>query len=187
MSFSESLHDRFDLVHKHSLDGRKGGEEFIQLLRERILIEENYSKGLDRLGNHSFQVSSVGSLHNAIFAMKNDCLNRATQSKNFIENISHDIIDPIKELLNTQRISSKKVSTEGKKLEKEKELLQDKIEKTHTKYTKACLECEQLTMVLEHPNSSQKRDKLIQKLISFKQEIDSGLIQHVETINSFNS
>ncbi|CAG9319027.1 unnamed protein product [Blepharisma stoltei] len=186
MSFSESLHDKFDIVHKHALEGRKGGEEFIQLLRERVLLEEAYSKGLDRLGTHPFRVATKGTLSHAIEAMKGDCLNRASQSKSYIDNVTSDLIDPLKDLLNTQRLSIKKMSTEGKRLEKEKLLMQDKIEKSHSKYIKACAECEQLTVQLDQPSSITRSGKLIQKLYTAKQELDSSLIQHVESIDSFN-
>lgn len=188
MSFRDNLHDRFELVHNHCLSRRKGGEEFVQLLKERAQHEETYARGLEKIGNHPYFVTSQGTLSHAISAYKNDNLNKAMQAKILAENITNDLVEPFKDLLRHQGNTLKKASTEGKKLEKDKGLLGERIEKSKSRYIKACMECEQLTVLLEQPNVPQiKREKLVQRLIVSKKEVEESMKQNVEAINAWNS
>ncbi|CAG9321953.1 unnamed protein product [Blepharisma stoltei] len=187
MSFRENLHDQFELVHNHCLHRRKGGEEFIQLLKERAQHEESYARGLERLGNHPYFVTSQGTLSHAISAMKNDNLNKAMQAKILAESITNDLVEPFKELLRNQGNTLKKASAEGKKLEKDKAMLKERVEKSKGRYVRACMECEQLTILLEQPIPQVKREKLVQRLILSKKEVEDSMKQNIEAVNAYNS
>ena len=85
MSFAEHLPGRFDLVHRYSEETQRGTEQFIQVLRERALLEETYARGLERISSHTSPLSTRGSLAEAINALKSDSLNKAAQAKMLAE------------------------------------------------------------------------------------------------------
>lgn len=49
MNFSETLVDKFEEVHRFSQEKKKTTEDFLNLLKERALYEEMYSKGLNKI------------------------------------------------------------------------------------------------------------------------------------------
>jgi hypothetical protein len=186
MSFSENLHDCFEMVHQHSIQRRKGATEFIQLMEEKASIEETYAKGLEKLGNHQYFVTTQGTLSHAVLAMKNDCLNKAMQARILADNVIKDLSEPLKELLKNQAKTLSKTHTEGKKSEKERQGLLEKYEKFKTRYFKACKECEAILSQLELPQPAQKREKMMQRLIQLKQEIDESLKGYKESVTIHN-
>ena len=186
MSFSENLHDCFDMVHQHSIQRRKGATEFIQLMEEKALLEETYAKGLEKLGKNQFFVTAQGTLSHAILAMKNDSLNKAMQARILAENILADLAEPIQELLKNQAKILLKTHTEGKKSEKERQGLIDKHDRFKSRYMKACKEYELFTFQLETPQIVPRREKILQRLVQVKQEIDESLKGYKESIIQHN-
>ena len=187
MSFSENLHDCFEMVHQHSVQRRKGATEFIQLMEEKAAVEETYAKGLEKIGNNQFFVTTQGTLSHAILAMKNDALNQAMQAKILADNILKDLVEPLKELLRNQAKTLQKTHTEGKKSEKERLALVEKYDRHKTRYLRACKECEAITVQLETPQIVIRREKLIQKMVHNKQEIDENLRGYQDTVVKHNT
>lgn len=186
MSFAVNLHDCFEMVHQHSIQRRKGANEFIQLMEEKALVEEHYAKGLERIGNNQVFVTTQGTLSHGILAMKNDALNRAMQAKILAENIVKDVAEPLKELLKTQARTLAKTHTEGKKSEKERQDLVEKHDKFKAKYMRACKEYETLTFQMDTPQINVRREKSLQRIVQVKQEIDESLKGYKESIVQHN-
>ena len=187
MSFSENLHDCFDMVHQHSVQRRKGATEFIQLMEEKAAVEEAYAKGLEKIGNNQYFVTNQGTLSHAILAMKNDALNKAMQAKILADNILKDLVEPLKDLLRNQAKTLQKTHTEGKKSEKERLTLLEKHERYKIRYTRACKEYEALTFQMETPQIALRREKLMQKMVQNKQEIDESLRGYQDSIAQHNT
>ncbi|CAG9334580.1 unnamed protein product [Blepharisma stoltei] len=183
---SKSIFDCFEIMHQHSLQRRRAGEDFIQLLRERAMHEEFYAKGLERIGNHSYFLINHGSLSDVLSAIKLESLERAKQAKIFAENIRKQIADPYGELLKIQALNIKKTHAEGQILEKEKENLIERNETTKERYAKACSDYEQLTLQMEQQRSQGKVEKIVQKLVICKREVDSNLKNYLESVESLN-
>lgn len=186
MSFAEDLHDCFELVNNHSIQRRKGVQEFIQLMEEKADLETAYAKGLEKLGRNQYFISTQGTLSHAILAMKNDSLNKAMQARILAENIQKDLVDPMKELLANQNRTLEKTATEGKRVEKERLGYLEKYSKYKSLYFKMCHEYEVLSSQLENPQQGQKRDKIMQRLVQVKQEIDESLAGYKDTIGQHN-
>lgn len=186
MSFAENLHDCFELVHSHSVSRRKGTAELISFLEEKASVEESYAKGLERLAKSPYFIASQGTLAHAISALKNDSLNRAAQARILSENIVKDLVEPLKDLLSTQVKTLSKTHTEGKRSEKERQDLVDKLEKFKSRYFKACKESEFLTVQLESPQNTTRRDKMMQRLMQLKQEIEENLKSYKDSISEHN-
>ena len=186
MSFAESLHDCFEMVHEHSIQRRKGATEFIQLMEEKARVEETYAKGLERIGKNQYFVTNQGTLSHAILAMKNDALNKAMQAKILADNILTDLANPIRELLKNQSKTLQKTNTEGKKSEKELSTILDQYNRYKSRYIKACEESESLTFQLESPQTPEKREKIMQRLVQLKQEIEESLKGYKDSINLHN-
>ena len=188
MSFATELTNKFDVVDRHAAEKRKGVEEFIQLLRERALHEEAYAKGLERIGNHSFFVTTQGTLAHAVSAMKNDSLNKAMQAKLLAENVNSDLVESLRTLIKSQALSIKKSSSEGRRLTKDLEQLRDRHQKAYSRYWKACKDSEDLTILLESQRDmpTDKRAKALSKLVLLKKEVDESVRQYQNSIEAYN-
>lgn len=186
LSFSVDLFHNFEAVYQHSISRRKGGDEFISLLKDRADQEETYAKGLEKIGNHPYFGSKQGTLSQAISAMKNDSLNKAMQSRILYDNITHDLIDSFKELLKIQTNSIKLNMTQGKKLEKERLETIEKLDRSKMKYWKSCSDCEQRTIAIEAADPGPKRDKQIGKLLETKNAIDRNLKRYLVALATYN-
>jgi hypothetical protein len=57
MSFAENLHDRFELVHLHSISLRKGMSDLISFSEEKAAVEDSYGKGLKRVVKSPYLIS----------------------------------------------------------------------------------------------------------------------------------
>jgi hypothetical protein len=186
MSFALQLWDNFDLVNSHSNDRRRSGEDYLAILRDLAGQYEIFARGMDKIGTHSFFAASQGTLFHGISALKNDCLNKAMQSRILAESIINDLIEPMRELLRNQNLVIKKTSAEGKKLEKDHSLLIDRYDKARSRYIRACQECEQVIIALEYSMPQDKRQKLLSRLVSCKKEVDISLKQYQDAIETGN-
>ena len=81
MHFSTNLWDKLPHVDKRSIDRRKVGEDFIALLKERMVKEETYSKEMEKLAAHPFFMHSFGAFGSTVAAMKNSFMTRSMQVK----------------------------------------------------------------------------------------------------------
>lgn len=188
MSFSEFLWDNFELVNKHSIDHRKGTEDLLQIFKDIGSLYEAFGRGMERISSSSYNINTTdGSLSHAVCSLITDCSNKADQSKILVESINVDLVEPLRELLKNQNNKIRKTTTEGKKVEKEMQSLTEKLEKSKSRYYKACEECEQLTILLENKMNNERRLKLMAKLVSVKREVEAGLRQYQESLSASNS
>jgi len=185
LTFSEHLYGSFELVDDYATQRRIASEEFMRILKERASIEEAYGKGMHRLSEHSFHQFYSPTLTQALSSLKNYSRNKTEQSKSLVENITHDLLDPFKDLLKSQSVSMKKSQSEAKKLEKTKRMLLDKCEKAKDRYWKACNEYEQLTLAVES-YGGQAPPKLIQKHSQSHKEVEVATKAYQECVADHN-
>jgi hypothetical protein len=186
MSFAENLHDRFELVHSHSISRRKGVSDLISFLEEKAAIEDSYAKGLERVVKSPYLITNQGTLAHAILALKNDSLNKAMQARTLSENILKDLANPLKDLLSNQLKTLSKTHPEGKKSENKRQELVERLERFKARYMKACKESETLTVQLETPQPSSRRDKMMQRVIILKQDIEENLKGYKDALAQHN-
>lgn len=183
---TKSIFDCFQIMHQHSLQRRRAGEDFIQLLRERAMHEEFYAKGLERIGNHSYFLINHGSLSDVVRAIKLESIERSKQAKLFAENIIKNIAEPYGDLLKHQALNIKKINAEGHSLEKEKDILIERNQTTKERYLKACGDYEQLAVQMEQEQKLGKVEKLVQRLVVCRREVDNSLKIYIESVDSLN-
>lgn len=155
--------------------------------KELSASEETYSKNLEKIGTHPYLVTMEGTLAPSIAAFKQDCLKRASQSKHLAEEITKDLVESLREMLKSQAFSIKKFSAEGKNLEKQRITLHNQLEKARLRYMKACSDTEQTTYLLESGMTSDKRTKLITRLVASKKELEESIAVYQSNVEASNT
>lgn len=178
---TKTLQDYFHELHHNSHMKKKEDEEFIQFLREIANLEESYAKGLEKLGNNPYNLKE-GELSKAISSLKAELLYKAKQARSFGEKINEELAEPFKMLLRSQSLAIKKTHIKSMKVEKTQEMILEKNKNAKKGYWKSCNECEQLTLSLEQSKSQGKTEKLIQKLLASKKEVDISLKGYLDTL-----
>ena len=186
MSFVDSLYSSFNFVTGNSGKSRKAVEDLVKFFKARVDIEESHMRGLERLANFSVQVRE-GTILSAVNAMKNDYYSRAFQCKTLIDFINSDIINFLQNLNLTQSEILKPINLEAGKVIKIKESFISNILKCKKGYFRACEECERLTISLDNTVTQGAREKVLNKLVQEKQNLDSALQQYQYTLNAYSS
>ena len=161
---------------------RKQAEDLLIVLQERSLIEEFYSKDLERLTTKlppsDFpQVTSF---------VKSLILFVSSQALSFSQNLTKEVIENFKELLNSQAFQIKELHLDGLKNEKRKSRLTKKLEESKKRYWECCEECEQVAIALDSEPSVSKKKKLVTRLLLSKTQLDGIYKNYLESVDRYN-
>ena len=184
MSYVDNLYTCFGTVQKFTGKSRRGVEDLIRFFRMRIEVEEENMKGLEKLANFNLMLRE-GTILNAVNALKNNCYSRAFQGKTLIDSINADIISPLTSLLKSQSEIIQQFSLDGQKIQKVKETYLHSILQSKKQYWKSCQECEKITIKLEDIIPQSSREKLLSKLVSEKQDLDTSLLAYQESLQTY--
>jgi uncharacterized coiled-coil protein SlyX len=99
------------------------------MLTEKANYERELAKGMKKIYEMNYAVTTMNSLHNGIIAFKNDLLNQYNYTLEFVNSLQEEVIDPLKILLNDQNSEGKRLNNEMRKIEKEFKDSVDKLEK----------------------------------------------------------
>lgn len=161
-------------------------EEFLQILRERVLHEVFYARGLERIVTHKFDAPPSSTLAPAIAAMKQCCEVRKASSLMLAASITKDTIEPLKDLLKSQALSSKRTSFETTRIDKQMQRLMNEHAQAYARFQAACKTTDQHTYLLEQGLSSEQRSRLISTLVQSKKEMDDSERQYHHSVKRFN-
>ena len=99
------------------------------MLTEKANYERELAKGMKKIYEMNYAVTTMNSLQNGIIAFKNDLLNHYNYTLEFVNSLDEEVIDPLKVLLNDQNSDGKRLNNEMRKIEKEFKDSVDKLEK----------------------------------------------------------
>ena len=174
--------DSIEKLHEKVVKLRKWTEDLVIFFKERKLIEELYSKDLERLALK---------LNPQIFPDISENIKKAltrtsTSSAKFAASISEKIVTSLNKLLTTQAAMIREPLIDGSKNEKRKIRLLQKIHDAKGKYWESCSHCEQVAVALDAESSIGKKEKLLMKLLSNKTNLDIFFKNYVETIEKYS-
>jgi hypothetical protein len=101
------------------------------MLSEKANYERELSRGMKKIYEMNYGVTTMNSLGAGIMAFKNDLLNQSNYTIEFANNIFEEVIDPLKILLNDHNNEGKKLNTEMRRIEKEFKESIDRLEKVY--------------------------------------------------------
>ncbi|CAG9310308.1 unnamed protein product [Blepharisma stoltei] len=182
----KSLQESFQVFHHTSHMRRKEDREFVLFLTEIASLEELYARGLEKIGNYPYEFKEEGGISEAIAELKAEQLYKAKQVRTYAEKIITELADPFKDLLKNQSQAIKKAYAKMMNIDKSQELILEKYKSARNKYWKSCSECEQYAISLEESKSKIKTEKIVQKLLASKKEIDISLKGYLETVEEFD-
>jgi hypothetical protein len=186
MSYVDNLYTNYSYVLDATDQSKKTLSDLIKFFKARVDIEESHMRGYEKLANFNLRIRE-GTILNAINAMKNDYYSRAFQTKTLIDFISSDIITVLQNLQTSQQEVMKPVIAEASKIQKTKETLVEALKRLKTKYWRSCEECGKLTSSLEELNNQSSREKLLSKLVTEKQALDTNLKAYHLCLNQYSS
>lgn len=186
MNYAKDLWDEFDLLETYSKTRRSGAEEFLQILRERVLHEAFYARGLDRIAAHEYVGAPSITITPAILAMKKCCEDRSASAKQLAETITVEMIEPMKELLKSQALSLKRTSNEASRIKKEVQVVMQSHSKAYSRFTTACKTTDHHTYLLEQGPTTEQRNRLISTLVLSKKEMDESEREYHNSVKRVN-
>ena len=99
------------------------------MLSEKANYERELARGMKKIYEMNYAVTTMKSLSNGIIAFKNDLLNQSNYTMEFVTSLFEEVIDPLKILLNDHNNEGKRLNTEMRKIEKEFKDSVDRLEK----------------------------------------------------------
>ena len=163
-----------------SQSNRKSSDTFLQALKEWAITEDLYSRNMARISIHP------GLLEDCFSFIRSYTSSKAQRSKALSENISANIIEYFKQLLNSQSIQMKNTMMDSQKIidyvHKKCGLVSDAM----NKYFSTCRNCELVAFDLDKEQSTPKKEKHFQKMMNIKKETDTYLAAYQMAIEKFN-
>ena len=99
------------------------------MISEKVNYEREMARGMKKIYEMNYAVTTMNSLQNGIIAFKNDLHNQYNYTIEFVNSLQEEVIDPLKILLNDQNSEGKKLNNEMRKIDKEFKESVDKLEK----------------------------------------------------------
>ena len=101
------------------------------MLSEKANYERECARGMKKIHEMNYAVTTMSSLCAGIIAFKNDLLNQYNYTMEFVSSVYEEVIDPLKILLNDHNNEGKRLNTEMRRMEKEFKDMVDKLEKVY--------------------------------------------------------
>jgi hypothetical protein len=108
---------------------RRGVKDFIYMLTEKYNYEMTYAKGMKKIYDSNYAVSTMNTLQSGILAFKNDLLNQYNYTVEFLNSLNEEVIDPLKGILNFHNSEGKRLNTEMLKVDRAYKDSVDSLEK----------------------------------------------------------
>lgn len=121
----------YDFVYNTFLLHRRGLKDFVYMLSEKVNYERELARGMKKIYEMNYGVTTMNSLSNGIIAFKNDLLNQSNYTMEFVTSIIEEVIEPLKILMNDQNNEGKRLNTEMRKIEKEYKESVDRLDKVN--------------------------------------------------------
>lgn len=172
MSFA-GLWNFAEEVKEFWLDNRQLTEEYLEMVKFRMEIEKRLDKNLEKLINLPFFKLAKKSLQPAAEKIKNAYVEYIQKSRSFVSECQERVIQPLREILQSQEPKYREKVENCKRIEHEKKKLAKHLEQTKEKYWKSCKDT-----LLATKNKPDYVTKESQHLDSY--------INCIDTMNRFN-
>ncbi|CAD8170592.1 unnamed protein product [Paramecium pentaurelia] len=192
-NYAELLFSYFTQVANQSQTGRKIIEEIIDLFEERANLEEKYAKSLEKLVANIGKLDEKSQMYKVpIFCLKSLTSSRQYQAQSLCTQIREDLITQLRQVIQQQNGTSKKLIEEAKKMEKENLLLNQEFKRSFQDYKQKKREYEQYATVLVVYNllseySEKKRINQYYKVNQIKKEYLDLEQQYKQSVFEYNS
>ena len=174
-----------DEMHLKHSESRTKSENLLIFVREWILYEEFYAKGIENMMFRLYRQNESGNepLRNC-YQLVNAL---AEKARFFIGKLKEEIIIPEEKFITNQCSLLKKVHIDGKKIG-------DYMIESHTnaiesmnKYYESIQKCEKIALELDNENSSGKKQKMLKKLIQAQKDLKSKWSLYQESISEYHN
>jgi hypothetical protein len=169
-------------LHEKSVNLRKWVEDLVLFFKERSLIEDLYSKDLERLS----QKLSPSPFPEFSEVLKSIILEVSSSASKLAASISENLGNSLSKVISTQASLIRESFIEGSKTERRKSRLTQKVQEAKSKYWECCCQCEQVAVALDNETSLNKKEKLLNRLLSSKSSLDTLYKNYVESIEKYN-
>ncbi|CAD8181108.1 unnamed protein product [Paramecium octaurelia] len=191
-NYADLFFSHFQLVANQSQQGRKIIEEIIESFEERVNIEEKYAKSLEKLVNNLTKIEDKQQMFKIpIYCLKCLSTSRQRQAEGLCQSLKEDLIVQLKQLIQQQNASSKKLIEEAKKIEKEHQFLNSEYKRYFLDYKQKKREYEQNTTVMvvynllsEYPDKKRlSQNQKVSQVTKESQEMEQRYKQSVADYN----
>jgi len=138
-----NLKDSVKEVQEHWKQTRQLTEDLYNFLREKSIVDLNYSKSLKKLSNSNLFNHSKGTVAAGLSAIQQYCSQSAKHYKSLSKSINEDLVCTLKQLLSHHDFIIKDKAYSAKKLLSSQEKFLREVHKAKSKYWKACQDCDQ--------------------------------------------
>jgi hypothetical protein len=88
------------------------------MLTEKYNYEIAYAKGMKKIYDMNYAVTTFNTLQSGILGFKNDLINEFNYTMEFVTSMSEEVIDPLKGLLSHQTNEGKRLHSEMVKIDR---------------------------------------------------------------------
>ena len=114
------MQDKLEPVLRQSQDRRKELEEFIFAIQKRIETEDMYARNIDATGKLLDRfIQERNSISLTYSAFKADHSHRAEQARVLAQSLRDEVLDMLRECLNSQNNEYKKLEKDARKYDKD--------------------------------------------------------------------
>ena len=184
----------FDNVELVSLDTRREVEEIIGLLEMKCECEMSYARYLRKLGQYRLPHLTGSVFEPVVESIKNKALNKCFQQMEMVENMRRDVVEPLKQSIQTHGKEAKQAGTEGKQSMRFMKDAELHLKKLKNQYLKSAKEAEEAIRQYDdfkrnhqRETNPQQRDKLFYTMNSKTracEEKAKGCENYVQQINA---
>ncbi|CDW78919.1 UNKNOWN [Stylonychia lemnae] len=196
-SFKESplyqfYHD-FEVQRNFYHQRKKEIEELVILFQDRVEAEKIYAARLQKIAQNKLKSITIGKLSEEIDAFKLDCKSKAFQAEELAENMQHDCISMLKEIVNRQEELSFNQKMEGRILISNLHDFDTQVKQKATAYFRAAKDAEESVVYYEENAKYSIELKYQQKQFAFEHMIGNlkkakeKESQYKEVIDNANS
>ena len=177
------IHSNLDNIHQINSETRKNSEKFLLIMREWALHEEFYANGMKRI-SLSLETTTT---NNCTSSLNSLIKTLADKSKEFSSKLSESIVKPFDKFLCTQCKSTKSAYIDGKKIDEFMGELYENAMSSMKSYHSSMHECDSTAQGLDSEASSNKKLKLLKRLIQEQREMKSKFFSFQESFSIYNN
>lgn len=192
MSFSNDLWNGFDFIYKNFNERRKGLKQFLFMLSEKHDHENELAKGIKRIFDYNYSVLLDGTLASGMSGFKNDLMKQYTHMSEHVTNMMFEILEPLRNFIDQQTTSGRKLHSEYKELEREFKYTFDHLEKSKLRFHSCARSAEEAKLQSEiaktNPNlSSDMKNKYVYQAQLSLREAKEAEKFYIEDLNMSNN
>ncbi|KAM3136056.1 hypothetical protein pb186bvf_011861 [Paramecium bursaria] len=136
MSYETLLWDQIDLLIRDSTQGRNVLDECHEIISQLVIINEQYGKNLEKIGNSMVKYNQHNHLHKLLSILQSQILLDAEQWKANARFMRDHILFQIKELLTQQNHSVRNLFDSSRTLNSQIKQKQQELDKLYSDYKK---------------------------------------------------